>query len=80
MCGRLPFSTEYNSEVPGPQGADSPPSLLWDLHILHFWQILLHFILNLPPHFRKFTFLEILLHFTLLQFYIFWEILLQFSP
>ena len=29
MCGRLPFSTEYNSEVPAPQGADSPPSLLW---------------------------------------------------
>ena len=27
MCGRLPFSTEYNSEVPGPQGAGAAPTL-----------------------------------------------------
>ena len=39
MCGHLPFSTEYNSEVPGPQGADSPPSLLWnDDHSQKYFQ------------------------------------------
>ena len=27
MCGRLPFSTEYNLVVPGPQGAGAAPSL-----------------------------------------------------
>ena len=29
MCGRHPFSTAYNSEVSGPQGANSAPSLQW---------------------------------------------------
>ena len=27
MCGCLPFSTEYNSGVPGPQGAGAAPTL-----------------------------------------------------
>ena len=27
MCSRLPFSTEYNSGVPGPQGAGAAPTL-----------------------------------------------------
>ena len=27
MCSRLPFSTEYNSGVPGPQAAGAAPTL-----------------------------------------------------
>ena len=29
MCSHLPFSTEYNSGVPGPQGAGAAPTLQW---------------------------------------------------
>ena len=29
MCSCLPFSTEYNLRVPGPQGAGAAPTLQW---------------------------------------------------
>ena len=33
MCSRLPFSTEYNSGVPGPQGAGAAPTLQCPAHL-----------------------------------------------
>ena len=43
MCGRLPFSTEYNSGVPGPQGAGAAPTLQWNMYMKSTQQIQFEF-------------------------------------
>ena len=48
MCGRLPFSTEYNLVVPGPQGVGAAPSLQWTVQQLRN-PFLGHFSLGTPP-------------------------------